>query len=160
MTFSGPLAIIKVNGQAIGKMKSINYNENVNRGRVGGLGTLNPMEVPALSWDGTLSCDSYLIDFKATMFLNSDVGKAFYRGVQTIDDFINTVLLQEQGIQVDVLRKKALSQDAKGIITPTYEIFASITGVFMTREGMQIGENQLGGRNAEFTVINPVIFPG
>ena len=68
MTFSGPLAIIKVNGQAIGKMKTVNYNENVNRGRVGGLGTLNPLEVPALAWDGTLSCDSYLIDFKNTMF--------------------------------------------------------------------------------------------
>lgn len=160
MTFNGPLAIIKVNGVPIGKMKSISYNENLSRGRVGGLGTLNPMEVPALSWDATLSCASYLIDFRTTVFANSDVGKAFFRGVQTIEDFVNSVLLQEQGIQVDVLQKIKISEDTKGIITPGYKLFASLTGVFITREGMEIMENSIGGRNAEFTVINPVIFPG
>lgn len=159
-TLTGPLAVIKVNGQVIGKMKTVRYNENLSRGRVGGLGTLNPMEVPAIAWDGTLSCESYLIEFNATIFNDSDLGKSFYRKVQTIEDFINTVLLQEQGLQVDVLRKVKASQDSKGVITPGFEVFASFTGVFITRDGMEITENGIGGRNAEFNVINPVVYPG
>lgn len=157
--FHGALGIIKVNGQPIGKMKSISYSDNVSRGRVSGLGTLKPLELPALSWSGTVSVDSYLIEFSKTVFDNNDFSRAFGRNVQTVEDFLNTVLLQEQGVQVDILKKVKDTISSTGIITHKLVIFATIPGLFITSDGMDISEGTLSGRNAQFECLTPVIYP-
>ena len=153
-TMTAPLAIIKVDGKPIGKMRNIRLTENVRRGKVMGLGRLTPTELPALEWDGTLSTGFYLIDFS-----NEVIKAALLRKVQTLDEFVDTVLLQEEGVQIDILRKVKDVVLGNGVIVPKLEIFASVQGAFLTRESFDITESQISGRDDDFEYINPVLYP-
>lgn len=162
-TLTAPLAIIKVNGLAVGKMKSIRITETIRRGKVTGLGQLTSDELPALEWSGSLSCSFYNIDFKN--ILNSQanpVAAAILRICNTVDDFVNTLLLQENGVQIDIMRKVngGGSPDPNtGIYTPDFEIFASVKGAFITRESMDVSEGQISGKDADFDYTTPIIYP-
>ena len=153
---TAPLAVIKVNGIAVGKMKSLRIQETIRRGRVSGLGALTPDELPALEWSGTLSCGFYNITFD-----KSQLPKAIVRKVNTLDEFVDTVLLQADGVQVDIMRKKAASapDPITGIIPSELEIFASVKGCFITREGFDIQEGQISGKDADFDYTTPILFP-
>ena len=154
---TAPLAVIKVDGVAIGKMKNIRVNENIRRGRVQGIGELTPCEVPALEWSGTLNAGFYSISFN-----NQDqlIKTALLRNVNTLQEFVDTVILQEDGIQIDIMKKVKDFQDpATGIIYPLLEVFASIRGAFSTKEGFDISEGQISGRDVDFEYITPILFP-
>lgn len=153
---TAPLAIIKVNGIAVGKMKSIRIQETIRRGRVSGLGQLTPDEVPALEWSGTLSCGFYNITFDV-----SQLPQAIVRKVNTLDEFVDTVLLQEDGVQVDIMRKvrSGIPDPITGIIKSKLELFASVKGCFITREGFDIQEGQISGKDADFDYTTPILFP-
>ena len=153
-TLVAPLAIIKVNGIPVGKMKNIRITETIRRGKVMGLGRLNPEELPALEWEGSMNCGFYLVDFK-----NHPIDKALIRAVNNLDEFIDTVLLEENGVQLDIMRKTRASQNTNtGIITSQLEIFATIKGAFITRDGMDISEGQISGRDADFEYMDPIIY--
>lgn len=153
---TAPLAVIKVNGVAVGKMKNIRVQETIRRGRVSGLGQLTPDELPALEWSGTLNCGFYNITFD-----KSALPKAIIRKVNTLNEFVDTVLLQENGLQVDIMRKvKASDPDpVTGIIPSKLEVFASIKGCFITREGFDIQEGQISGKDCDFEYTTPILFP-
>lgn len=153
-TMTAPLAVIKVNGVPVGKMKNIRVTENIRRGKVVGLGSLAASELPALEWDGTLNCSSYLINFSKEVLQG-----ALPREVQTVEEFVNTVLLQEDGVQIDILRKVKDFIQPNGVIVPKLEIFATISGCFATREGFDISESQISGRDQDFQYLTPIIFP-
>lgn len=163
-TFNAPLAVIKFNGIAIGKMRDITLTETINRGTVRGIGAFTPDDLPALTWDGTMNCGMYLIDFgKAMNYITSadniNGAPVLQRNVSSPQEFVDTVLLQEEGVVVDILRRVKDTQDTNtGVIKAKLEIFASIRGAFLTRESMNISESQIGGRNADFSYTNPVIF--
>lgn len=156
---TAPLAVIKVGGIAIGKMQNISFDENTNRVAVRGIGNLTPDEVPAVAWDGTLTCSQYTIDFSKALNQLTD-GKALQRAVNTIDEFVDTVLLQEEGMTLDIMRKVIDTADpVTGIKKHKLEIFMSVKGCFQTRDGISIAEGQISQRNASFMYINPVIYP-
>lgn len=135
-------------------MKNIRVTETIRRGKVLGLGALTPAEVPALEWDGTLNAGFYLINFSEEV-----IQKAWPRMVQTVDEFVNTVLLQEDGVQIDIMRKVKDFEQPNGVIVPEIKLFASITGCFATREGFDITESQISGRDMDFQYITPILFP-
>lgn len=154
---TAPLAIIKVGGVAIGKMRNIRVTEQIRRGTVVGIGKLTPSELPATGWTGNMNAGFYSITFN-----NQDelIKKGVLRNVNNLQEWVDTVLLQEEGIQVDVLKKIKDSVDPDtGIITPDYEIFASVRGGFATREGFDISEGQISGRDVDFEYITPILFP-
>ncbi|MEO6682381.1 MAG: hypothetical protein ABIN48_06105 [Ginsengibacter sp.] len=153
---TAPLAIIKVNGVAVGKMKSIRVSETISRGFVQGIGELTPQELPALKWNGTLNAGFYSIKFN-----NQDelIKNALLRNVSNPQEFIDTVLLQENCVQIDIMRKVKDYQDpATGIIYPQLEVFATIRGAFASKEGFDISEGQISGRDVDFEYMNPIIF--
>lgn len=158
-SLTAPLAVIKVGGVTVGKMKNIRVTENIRRGRVSGIGALTPDELPALEWSGSLNCSFY------TIFFNSDISnellrKGLIRNVNTIDEFVDFVLLQEDGVQIDIMRKVKQSQDPNTlIIQSSLATFASVKGCFLTREGFDIAEGQISGRDADFEYTTPIIFP-
>jgi hypothetical protein len=152
---TAPLAVIKVNGVAIGKMKNIRVTENIQRGSVQGIGALNPSEIPAIKWDGTLNCSFYAIKFNNQDELSKN---ALLRNVNTTQEFVDTVLLQEEGVTIDILKKVKDVVLPSGVIQPKYETFASIVGCFPTREGFDISEGQISGKDADFQYINPILF--
>lgn len=152
--FTGPLAIIRVNGIAVGKMKSIRCTENIRRAPVVGLGQLTASEYAPLSWTGTLNCGAFMIDLSKQLFPGS-----LLRQVQTVKEWEDTLLLSNDGIQIDILRKVKDVQLITGVIVPKLEVFASIKGAFLNRESFDISDGQISGRDVDFEYSTPILFP-
>lgn len=150
---TAPLAVIKVGGIPVGKMKSIRVTETIRRGRVSGIGQLTPDELPALEWTGSLNCSFYNIDFST-----SQIPKSILRKMSTLQEWIDTVLLQEDGVQIDIFKKVKDTVGPTGIIKGKLEVYATIKGVFMDREAFDISEGQISGRDQDFTYLYPILF--
>jgi len=152
---TAPLALIKVDSIVIGKLRGIRVNENIQRGNVQGLGKLIPDEKPALSWAGTVSCDFYNITFD-----ESQIPNAIIRKVQNIQQWEDSVLLQEEGVTLDIFKKiKVVGAPPFGIIPATEEPYAQIRGLFLDTENFDINEGQVSGRNQSFQYLFPIISP-
>lgn len=154
---SAPLATIQINGVTVGKMKNVRISESIRRGRVVGIGSLNPSELPPLEWNGTLSCSAYNIDFKK--LLNTSSLGAF-RESSSVEAWMTALLLQEDGLEISILRKVKDGEIDKttGQVKSKLETFAKVSGAFVNRENFDIQEGQISGRDTEFEYINPILF--
>ena len=155
--FTAPLAVIQINSVTVGKMKNVRITESIRRGRVSGLGRLNPDELPALEWSGSLSCSSYSINFN---LLVNKLKKGTYRNSGTIEEWANAILMQEDGLEIAILRKvKDGEIDLEtGLVKTKYETFAKVSGAFATREGFDVQEGQISGRDTEFEYTDPILY--
>lgn len=155
--FSAPLAVIQINSVTVGKMKNVRITENIRRGRVSGLGRLNPEELPALEWTGSLTCSSYSINFN---LLANKMKLGTFRNAGTIEEWANAILMQEDGLEIAILRKvKDGEIDLEtGLVSTKYETFAKVSGAFATREGFDVKEGQISGRDTEFEYTNPILY--
>ena len=45
-----------------------------------------------------------------------------------------------------------------GLVKTKYETFAKVTGAFATREGFDIQEGQISGRDTEFEYLTPILY--
>ena len=151
---TGALAIVRVNGQPVGYMRGIRVTENFQRAEVRGLGNLIPVEVPVLSWAGTMNCDFFNIWFQT-----SQIPGAIIRTTSTLQEWVNTVLLNDVGVTVDIFRNVASAIDpVTGIISASEEAYAQIQQLFLDSEGFDINEGQISGRNQTFRYIKPIRF--
>ena len=149
-SFTAPLAIIKSGGVAIGKMKTIRITETIRRGRVIGIGNMTAQEIPPTEYTCNLSCSAYTIEFSDEFFPGS-----LDRKVNTVEDFINNVLLQEEGLELVILRRKRVA----GSNNVELVNFATIKDLFINRESMDISEGQISGRDADFEYLTPILYP-
>lgn len=154
---TAPIAIIQINGVTCGKMKNVRITESIRRGRVTGLGTLTPSELPALEWQGSLSCSSYTINFN---LLNNVSKKGTFRNAATINEWSNMILMQEDGLEIAIMRKVKDGEidPETGMVKTKLETFAKVTGAFATREGFDIQEGQISGRDTEFEYTTPILY--
>jgi hypothetical protein len=151
-TFTAPMAIIQVKDPTgtfvtIGKMRSVRLTENINRGRVIGLGNLTAEEIPAVGYNCGLSCSAYTVDFKKALIAGS-IDRAF----SNPQDFVDKVLLQEDGVSVQILRRQ---RNADGTVSTP--VFLTINDLFMNSDSMDISEGQISGRDASFEYLTPVL---
>lgn len=156
---TAPLAIIQINSVTVGKMKNVRITETIRRGRVTGVGRLNPEELPALEWNGTMSCSSYTINFNNLL---NKIKQGAYRNAATVEEWANAILLQEDGLEIAILRKvkDGAIDNETGLVKTKYETFAKTVGAFMTREGFDIQEGQISGRDTEFEYLEPILYNG
>mgnify|MGYP000029650289 FL=1 len=154
---TAPLAIIQINSVTVGKMKNVRITESIRRGRVTGLGRLNPEELPALEWTGNISCSSYTINFNL-LANKSKIGT--FRNAGTIEEWANAILMQEAGLEIAILKKvKDGEIDLEsGLVSTKYETFAKVSGAFATREGFDVQEGQISGRDTEFEYTDPILY--
>ena len=154
---TAPLAIIKINSVTVGKMKNVRITETIRRGRVTGVGRLNPEELPALEWSGSLSCSSYTINFNLLAYV-SKLGT--FRNAATVEEWANAILLQEAGLEISILRKvKDGEIDTEtGLVKTKYETFAKVNAAFATREGFDVQEGQISGRDTDFEYLEPILY--
>lgn len=151
---TAPLALIKVNGVTVGKMKNIRITETFRRGRVSGIGELTPQELPAQEWNGTLTCEFYEVQFKST-----GLPDAVKRKAPSLDAFVDNVLLQEEGVDVVIYKKiKDQVNPETGLIQSVLKEHATVSGCFIDREGMDISEGQISGHQQDFTYMTPILY--
>jgi hypothetical protein len=150
---TGALALIKVNGNIVGKARGITVAQNIQRQYVRGIGTLVPSEGPATQWAGTVTFDQYFVDFN-----KSGLPGALQRNVSSIREFEDQLLLSGQGINVDIFKKveDAVDPDT-GIITSTNIPIAVITRLLLESDNLNIQEGQLSGTNQTFGYLDPII---
>ena len=154
---TAPLAIIQINSVTVGKMKNVRITENIRRGRVAGVGQLNPSELPALEWQGQMSCSSYTINFN---LLANKLKKGTFRNAGSLESWANAILLQEDGLEIALLRKvKDGEIDADtGLVATKYENFAKVNGAFATSAGFDLQEGQISGRDTDFEYLEPILY--
>lgn len=151
---TAPLALIKVGGVTVGKMRNLRITETFRRGRVSGIGELTAQEVPALEWNGTLTCGFYEIEFR-----NTGLPEGIRRHAGSEEKFVDNILLQEEGVTLVIFKKVSDGvDDETGLINSTLQEHASIRGCFIDREGMDINEGQISGHDQDFTYLNPILY--
>lgn len=154
---TAPLAVIYYRNQVIGKMKNLRITETIRRGRVSGLGKLLPDELPALEWNGTLNAGFYSIDLVNTGITGPG---STVRNTNDVEVFVNNVLLQEEGVDLYIYKKVpgTVNPDTGVIESIEESPWAIIRGGFVDREGMDISEGQIAGRDQDFTYLTPILY--
>lgn len=154
--FTAPLAIIKANGIAIGKMRTIQVSETIQRTRVQGLGRVTADELPVIGFTGNLTCALFMVDFRKEAIPNT-----LTRNLQNVQQWEDNMLLGVPNVQIDILRKVAQTIDpvTGAVLASGLEIFASIRAIFANRESFDISDGQISGRNLDFEYLDPILFP-
>lgn len=156
-TLSAPLALIKANVggslKVIGKMRDVRVTETFRREKTKGIGELFPKENNVVDWAGTLSCSSFFVDL-----IEAGINVPNRKTNDPVK-FANTILLDEDGIDVYLYRKiKNVTNETTGIVeTIAEELIAPIRMAFIERDSFHITENQLSGRDQEFTYNTPIL---
>ncbi len=155
-TVSGPIALVKVNGITIGKIRDIRATETYARAEVRGLGNLQAQEVPILSHSGTFSVDSFLVDFNS-----SGITQLINRNVTSPEQFVNTILLaDEKGVDIYIYKKVADAiDDTTGLVTSVGEkAIAILRRCFLDSESFNISEGQISTQSQSGRFLDPIIF--
>jgi hypothetical protein len=151
----GALAVVRKNGTAIGRMRNVRWTENLRRADVRGIGTIIVQEAPVVEHAGSLTCDFYEVDFSKT-----GLPEAIRRDVQTNQEFEDNVLLNYDGIQLDIFKKveDAVDPDT-GLKKSKVQPYAIIRRLLIESEGADISEGAISGHNQSFKYLDPVIYP-
>lgn len=156
-TVTAPIAIVQANGVTIGKMRNVRVTEQIRRGRVTGIGRLNPSELPALEWSGSLTCSSYTLNFNRLL---NKMAIGTFRGAATVEEWANAILMQEAGLEIALLKKVKdgeIDPDT-GLVKTKYETFAKVNSAFANRESFDLQEGQISGRDTEFEYLEPILY--
>lgn len=152
---TGPVALVKVQGITIGKIRDIRASENYQRVEVRGLGNLEAQEVPVVSHSGTFSASFFLVDLKS-----SGIRKLLNRNVVTPEQFKNTILLNENGVDIFIYKKVPKETDnTTGIVTSIgEEPIAKLEKCFLDSESLNISEGQLGSQDQSGRFLRAIRF--
>ncbi len=151
-TMTAARAIIKVNGVAIGYMKTLRVTENKQRGSVMGLGEVTKRERPLLSITCTWACDFYLIDLK-----NTGVPGLDNRQMQSVDQYKDTQVLLNSPVDIVVYKKDALLV-VNGVVQSTInEVLCVLKDIYLDNTSWDIQEQQICSFNQSGEYTTPVI---
>lgn len=151
-TFTAPLCIVKRNGKAIARIRSLRLNESIQRGEVQGLGNLTLDEVPPTRIRCSASFSSYTVKFR-----DSAIPDGIDRTFDTVKDFVDNFLLKD-GIQLDLYKKVEDTVDENGIKTAKLEPFATIRDMFIDNDSMDVTEGNVSTRDQSFQYLTPVLY--
>lgn len=157
---TGAIALIKVNGVVIGKMRSVRVQEQFRRMEVRGLGTILPSEAPVVEWSGTLSCEFMSIDFQTEGITDAvrrampNVASQVLNGGQSFED---QLILDATGVEIDIYKKISDVVDAKGNITPKLAPYAIVYNCLIESDSFDISEAAIAGHSQSFKYLTPVV---
>jgi len=156
---TGAIALIKVNGVVIGKMKNIQITENYTRIDVRGLGTIVASEAAVTQFQGQLTCS-----FMSVQFLNGGIPGSIDRQFvsaqsqvsQGLPSFEDQLILSD-GVQIDVFKKVKDVVLPNGDIKPKLIPYFTVYECFITTDSCDVSEQQISGHNQTFQYLKPVL---
>lgn len=161
---TAPLALIYVDNVLVGNARNVRLNESFQRAKRGQLGQPNSVELPLVSFAGTLTVGYYNIDFKDHPYGRRALLRRTGNDPQAM---LTTMTLQEVGFNFLLLKKMkdtanfpADGRDpATGLIQQATElIMAEVNNVFITVDGFDLSEGQISGRDSTFEYMDPAVF--
>lgn len=153
-TLTAPLAVIKIAGIPSGFMRSVRCTENVQRAEVKGISNVTLQEVPVIGYTCQLQADFFFISLKRPEV------QALINRSGSVKNFIDTMILNEQGIQIQMFKKTKLSE-LNGLVTGVQddgETVAVIRDFFPDSQTFDIQENQISSTNISGRYLTPVCF--
>ena len=155
---TAPLAIIKINGKAVGKIKNIRCQEQYQRQDVKGIGALISQEAPITGINCTFSCSAYTINLNK---LGNVDNPFILRGASNAEVFTNTVLLQDFGVDIYIMKKgqKSVTVDNTTKLVTSQEegTFCVIRSAFLDSQNFDISEGSISGTDMSGRYLEPVI---
>ena len=103
--FSAPKAYIEIDGVPAGYVQNLSWSENLQRQSVTGLGALIEQEAPVVSQRNTFNIGTFFIS------LNEAIIKKVLNREASVEEYINTISLDEFTFSIIVYRKTIDSQD-------------------------------------------------
>ena len=161
---TGSIAIIKVKGEVIGKMKDVRYQEQIRRVRVGGIGTIFASEQPPVEWDGTLNCDFMVIDLTKSQVPNSirrDFASARSQVLSGQESYEDQLVLGccVGAVQVDIFKKVCDTVTADGKVVPKLQLIGTIPDCLIESDSFNVSESQISSRSQSFKCLTPIVIP-
>lgn len=156
---SGAIALIIVGDQVIGKMKSVRCQETIRRMPIRGIGTILPSEQAVVEWDGTLNCEFMEIDFTKTGITNAIRRALPNIASQVLNEkssFEDQLVLDTEGVQVNIFKKVSDIVDANGIIKPKLKPYAIVRNCLIDSESFDISEGSIAGHSQSFKYLTPI----
>lgn len=103
--FSAPKAYIEIDSTPAGFVQNLNWTENFQRQPVTGLGSLIEQEAPVVNQRNTFNIGTFFIS------LNEKVIRKILNRDASVEEFVNTMSLDDFTFSIVVYRKKMTSQD-------------------------------------------------
>jgi hypothetical protein len=160
--YHAAIALIKVKGKVIGKIRNLRGNEQYNRIGVQGVGTIFESEAPVTKFNGSCSCSLIEINFKegglpgAVNRKFGNVESAVLAGESSFED---QIVLDDEGIQIDLFKKVAdVIDPSTGVIKPKLNPYATISHALIETDGFDISEGNLVGRDQSFKYLKPITY--
>lgn len=156
----GSIALIRVEGITIGKMRSISAQESFQRIDVQGLGTIYTQEAPVVKFTGNLTCE-----FMSISFANEGIRNAIRRNLPNLASrvFDGEISLEDQlsidsdrGVQIDIFKKIEDVVNPDGTIKPKAIPYAVIQNCLIESDSFSISEGSVGAKNQSFRYLKPI----
>lgn len=158
---TGAIALIKVEGEVIGKMKSVRCQEQIRRQPVRGLGTIIPSEQAVTEWEGTLSCEFMEIEFQKTGIKNAirrifpNIASQVLTGETSFED---QLVLDTEGVQIDIFKKVSDVINPDGTIKPKLRPYAIVQKCLIESDSFDISEGSIAGHSQSFKYMVPLTY--
>jgi hypothetical protein len=155
-TLSAPIALIEINGQFVGKIRSIRVQEQIQRGDVRGIGEVVSLEKPILAVNCTFSASSAMVSLKKLGTIDNPF---VMRDVQTDQQFKDTILLKDFGVNIHIYRKIPKTVVGSIVTETDTDRIAIIQNAFMDSQSFSIDEGNVAMSDISGTYLNPIINP-
>jgi len=158
---TGAIALIKVQGQVIGKMKSVRCQEQIRRQPVRGIGTIIPSEQAVTEWEGTLSCEFMEVLFQKTGITNAirrvfpNIASQVLTGGTSFED---QLVLDVDGVQIDIFKKVTDIVNPDGTIKPKVVPYAIVKKCLIESDSFDISEGSISGHSQSFKYMTPLTY--
>ena len=157
---TGAIAIIKSGGQVVVRMRSVRCQESYRRQPVVGLGTIIASEKPVTGFDATISCDFMEVSLKASG-IPSAIRRKFANIQSQVFDgnasFEDQLLLDADGVQIDIYKKVADILQPDGTIKPKAVPYAIVRRCLIESDSFDISEGNVAGRSQSFAYLDPLV---
>lgn len=158
---TGAIALIRVNGNVVGRMKTVRCQESFRRQPVKGIGTILPSEEAVTDWEGTLSCDFMEVRFEETGIPNA-IRRKFANAASRVltgdVSFEDQLVLDTDGVQVDIFKKVKDVINPDGTIKPKLEPYAIVKRCLIESDSFDISEGSISGHSQSFKYLDPVTY--
>jgi hypothetical protein len=159
---TGAVAIVKVKGVVVARMKDFRYQETLRRLRVGGIGTIMASEKPVVEFDASLTCDFMAVDMESSGIpgaIKRDFDSARSQVATGGASFEDNMVLNLGSVVIDCFEKIGDGMDSNGNIIPKLKLIGTIQDCLIEGDSFSVGEAQLAGRNQSFTCLTPLVAP-
>lgn len=152
--FTAPLATIVINNQTVGKIRSLTFNESIQRGEVVGLGEVTLQEVPILAIRCTFTADAYTIDLKKLGTVKDPFWPVDALDAKTL---LQTILLGEQPVSLHVY-KKTVGTSENGLVTSLGKLqrIGIAEDCYVDSRNWSIQEGNVSGKNISGRYLTPI----